>query len=124
MWVDDAEGEDAVCVAPLDPRADDAPDRRRLSAGRIGRVLELRAAPDGSAVALATHDGRLLVLLDRGRAAWPDGTLRELARGGDGEVSDLAWSPDSAWLALLRPGGAGAVADRAGPRSRTASWSR
>ncbi len=115
VWVDDAEGEDAVCVAPLDPRADGARERRRLSAGRIGRVLEMAAAPDGSAVALATHDGRLLLLhLDPPTAGetatgatatgeWPDGTLREVARGGSGEVSDLAWSPDSAWLAFCDP---------------------
>ncbi|MDN5919371.1 MAG: S41 family peptidase, partial [Pseudonocardia sp.] len=99
VWVDDADGEDAVCVAPLDVRADGAAGRRRYGAGRIGRVLELTAAPDGSAVALATHDGRLLVL-DLG--AEP-GTLRELARGGAGEVADLSWSPDSAWLAFCDP---------------------
>ncbi|MDQ4116683.1 MAG: peptidase S41, partial [Actinomycetota bacterium] len=106
VWIDDADGEDAVCVAPLDPRAGaggTAARRRRVSAGRIGRVLEMTAAPDGSAVALATHDGRLLVLHLSGSADWPDGTLRELARGGAGEVSDLAWSPDSAWLAFCDP---------------------
>ncbi len=97
VWVDDAEGEDAVCIAPLDERADGAAPRRRFGAGEIGRVLELAPAPDASAVALATHDGRLLVL---DVAA---GTLRELARGADGEVSDLCWSPDSAWLAYSDP---------------------
>jgi len=30
VWVDDAVGEDAVCVAPLDPRAPDAPEVRRF----------------------------------------------------------------------------------------------
>ena len=29
--------------------------------------------------------------------------LRELARGADGEISDLCWSPDSAWLAYCDP---------------------
>jgi tricorn protease len=95
VWVDDAEGEDAVCIAPLDPTAGDGP--HRYGAGEIGRVVELEAAPDASAVALAVHDGRLLVL---DTAA---GTLRELARGADGEVSGLAWSPDSAWLAYSDP---------------------
>ncbi|TCK26626.1 S41 family peptidase [Pseudonocardia endophytica] len=103
VWVDDADGEDAVCVAPLDPLAENAPELRRLSSGRIGRVLELTAAPDGSAVALATHDGRLLVLHLTTTDEWPDGTLREITRGGSGEVSDLAWSPDSAWLAFCDP---------------------
>lgn len=99
VWVDDVEGEDAVCVAPLDPRHDDGeqPEPRRFGAGRLGRVLELAPAPDGSTVAVASHDGRLLVLD-------PDtGQLRELARGADGEIADLAWSPDSAWLAYCDP---------------------
>jgi tricorn protease len=97
VWVDDAEGEDAVCVAPLDPRAEGAEAAARHGAGEIGRVLELAASPDGAAVALAAHDGRLLVL------DTATGGLRELARGADGEVSDLCWSPDSAWLAYCDP---------------------
>ena len=36
--------------------------RAGSAAGELGRVLELAPAPDGSAVALAAHDGRLLVL--------------------------------------------------------------
>ena len=97
VWVDDVEGEDAVCIAPVDGRAEDAEALRRYGAGELGRVLELAASPDASTVALATHDGRLLVL---DVAA---GTLRELSRGADGEISDLAWSPDSAWLAWSDP---------------------
>jgi tricorn protease len=97
VWVDDAEGEEAVCVAPLDPHAQGAPPARRYGAGTLGRVLELAAAPDGGGVAVAVHDGRLL-LLDVAA-----GELRELARGADGEISDLAWSPDSQWLAYADP---------------------
>ncbi len=107
VWVDDAEGADAVCVAPLDGRAEGAAAPRRHGAGEIGRVLELEPAPDGSAVALSTHDGRLLVLdLGAGAAEGGEpaaGTLRELARGGAGEVADLSWSPDSRWLAFCDP---------------------
>ena len=35
VWVDDADGEDALTVAPVDPRADDAPPlvRHRSAAG-------------------------------------------------------------------------------------------
>jgi tricorn protease len=100
VWVDDVEGEDAVCVAPLDGRAEGAPPLRRYGVGEVGRVLELAPAPDGSAVALAAHDGRLLVL----DLSDPDaGVLRRLARGADGEISDLCWSPDSAWLAYSDP---------------------
>ncbi|HVL83318.1 MAG TPA: S41 family peptidase, partial [Pseudonocardia sp.] len=104
VWVDDVEGEDAVCVVPLDPRAEGAAQPRRYGAGEIGRVLELTPAPDGSAVAVAAHDGRLLLLdLREGTA----GEFRELACGADGEVSGLAWSPDSAWLAYADPVEAG-----------------
>ncbi|MFC5993832.1 S41 family peptidase [Pseudonocardia hispaniensis] len=97
IWVDDAEGEDAVTVAPIDAIADDAAGLVRYGTGELGRVLELAAAPDGSTAALATHDGRLLVL------DVATGALRELARGADGEVSGLAYSPDSAWLAFADP---------------------
>ena len=103
VWVDDAMGEDAVCVAPLDVRADDGVELRRIGAGQLGRVLSLVASPAGDAVALATHDGRLLVLDTSG----PDGELRELTRGADGEIEGLAWSPDSAWLAYCEPVEAG-----------------
>ncbi|MBW0136579.1 S41 family peptidase [Pseudonocardia abyssalis] len=96
VWVDDVLGEDAVCVAALDPLTGDAP--RRSGAGELGRVLELAPAPDGTTVALTTHDGRLL-LLDAA-----SGELRELARSADGvEMSGLDWSPDSAWLAFAEP---------------------
>lgn len=97
VWIDDRDGEDAVCIAPLDPAQADAPAALRVGAGEIGRVLELAVAPDASAVALATHDGRLL------HVDTASGALRELARGADGEMSDLAWSPDSAWLAYCDP---------------------
>jgi len=97
VWIDDVEGEDGVCVVPLDERAEGAQPLRRHGVGKLGRVLELATAPDGSAVALAAHDGRLLVLDPA------TGALRELARGADGEISDLCWSPDSAWLAYCDP---------------------
>lgn len=100
VWVDDADGEEAVCVALLDPREDGPPHRHPVG----GRVLELAAAPDGRAVAVALHDGRLLLLdLPEDGA----GEVRELARGADGEVSDLAWSPDAQWLAYADPVEAG-----------------
>ena len=124
VWIDDAAGEEAVCVAPLDPHAPSAPERARYAAGQLGRVLELAPAPDGTAVALTTHDGRLLVL-HTGPAPDPAavrdgvveapaagtvrdaGELRELARGAAGEPFDVSWSPDSAWLAWCDPTEAG-----------------
>ena len=101
VWVDDADGEESVTVAPVDPRADDAPAPVRHPVG--GRVLQLAAAPDGRSVAATLHDGRLL-LVD---LAGDDGQVRELARGADGEISGLAWSPDSQWLAYADPAEAG-----------------
>ena len=86
-----------MCVAPLDERADEATPARRFGAGELGRVLDLAPAPDASAVALTSHDGRLLVFDPE------SGALRELARGAAGEISDLCWSPDSAWLAYCDP---------------------
>ncbi len=98
VWVDDTTGEDAVCVAPLDAPA----EARRSGSGELGRVLELAPDPDGAAVALTTHDGRLL-LLDAA-----SGALRELARSVTGaEHTGPAWSPDGAWLAVSAPQPAG-----------------
>ena len=60
VWVTDAEGEDALEIAPVDgPVAGASP--RRIGTGGLGRVLELAASPDGRRVAVATHDGRVLL---------------------------------------------------------------
>ncbi|MGW1782883.1 S41 family peptidase [Streptomyces sp. NPDC002143] len=97
VWVTDAEGEDALEFAPATGPAPGATPRR-LAAGRLGRVLELAMAPDGSRAAVAAHDGRLL-LVER-----ETGEVREVDSSPDGEVSDLVFSPDSAWLAWSHPG--------------------
>ncbi|WP_432157134.1 S41 family peptidase [Streptomyces sp. bgisy153] len=97
VWVTDAEGEDALEFAPATGLAPGATPRR-LGAGRLGRVLELAMAPDGSRAAVAAHDGRLL-LVER-----ETGEVREVDRSEDGDVSDLVFSPDSAWLAWSHPG--------------------
>ncbi|MFI1567821.1 S41 family peptidase [Streptomyces sp. NPDC020490] len=97
VWVTDAEGDDALEFAPATGLAPGATPRR-LAAGQLGRVLELAMAPDGSRAAVASHDGRLL-LVER-----DSGEVREVDRSADGEVSGLAFSPDSAWLAWSHPG--------------------
>ncbi|MEV6664126.1 S41 family peptidase [Streptomyces nigra] len=97
VWVTDAEGEDALEFAPATGLAPGATPRR-LAAGRLGRVLELAMAPDGSRAAVAAHDGRLL-LVER-----DSGEVREVERSADGNVSGLVFSPDSAWLAWAHPG--------------------
>ena len=82
---------------------------RRLAAGELGLVNELAAAPDGSTVAVASRDGRLLVVdID-------SGAVRELAQSPDGAMSGLAYSPDSAWLAWSHPGRGPAQPDPARP---------
>ncbi|HTZ42437.1 MAG TPA: S41 family peptidase [Jatrophihabitans sp.] len=90
-YVTSADGPDSIELAAPDGEV------RRFGAGQVGRVLELVAAPDGRRLAVATHDGRLLVL------SVADGTLTELLANPHGDVSGLAWSPDSAWLACSVP---------------------
>ena len=87
-YVTSHDGADGLEIAGPDGR------RRRFGAGRFGRVLELVASPDGRTLALATHDGRVIVV----DAATEDEKV--LAEDPDGEASGLTWSPDSAWLAF------------------------
>ncbi|MGW1538759.1 S41 family peptidase [Streptomyces sp. NPDC002309] len=97
VWVTDAEGADALEFAPATGTAPGAIPRR-LAAGRLGRVLGLAMAPDGSRAAVASHDGRLL-LVER-----ESGEVREVDRSDNGDVRGLVFSPDSAWLAWSHPG--------------------
>ncbi|HKN95722.1 MAG TPA: PDZ domain-containing protein, partial [Pseudonocardiaceae bacterium] len=96
-WVTDADGEDAVQVAPADGIDPGVPPRR-IGAGTLGRVLELAAAPDGTHIAVVSHDGRLS-LIDTESAQ-----IREVVRAEEGEPSGPAFSPDSRWLAWSHPG--------------------
>ncbi|MFE6333448.1 S41 family peptidase [Streptomyces sp. NPDC057798] len=97
VWVTDAEGDDALEFAPATGLAPGATPRR-LAAGQLGRVLGLAVAPDGSRAAVASHDGRVL-LVER-----ETGEVREVDRSEDGDVGGLVFSPDSAWLAWSHPG--------------------
>jgi tricorn protease len=99
VWVTDAGGQDALEIAAgSDSGPALAAPPRRLAAGAIGQVDELAAAPDGSAAAVAAHDGRLHIV------DVASGAVSELAISDNGEVTGLAWSPDSAWLAWSQPG--------------------
>ncbi|MGY0059028.1 S41 family peptidase [Streptomyces sp. LZ34] len=144
-YVTDAEGEDAIEIAYL-PRASGPEERRRLAVGRLGRVREMVASPDGTRLAVAAHDGRLLLVdtspddaadaspddapdtspdaaSDDAPDASPDASpddasdtasdasegepldeVSELVRSTNGPVRELAFSPDSAWLAWSHPG--------------------
>ncbi len=86
VWVTDADGDDALELS-------DGTGTRRLAGGELGRVLELAIAPDGDVAAVATHDGRVLVV------SLADGAVRELENNEHGDASGLVFSPDSAWLA-------------------------
>ncbi|MFF9507651.1 S41 family peptidase [Streptomyces sp. NPDC014724] len=97
VWVTDAEGDDALECAPATGTAPGAVPRR-LAAGRIGRVLDLAAAPDGSRFAVAAHDGRVLIVERE------SGEVHEVDRSEHGDVSGLVFSPDSSWLAWSHPG--------------------
>ncbi|MEU9519336.1 S41 family peptidase [Streptomyces sp. NPDC048224] len=102
-YVTDAEGEDAVEISYL-PRATGGRAARRLASGRLGRVLELVSDPAGERLAVASHDGRLLILdvtepdtqtalaLDAAGAGYPVNTGEEDAAG---PVAPDAPTPDA-----------------------------
>ena len=94
VYVTDAEGEDALEIVPL--RRPATP--RRLGTGRLGRVRDLAGAPDGSAVAVATHDGRVVLV------EVATGELRPIDRSDAGEAQGLTFSPDAALLAWSHAG--------------------
>ncbi|MDI3406371.1 S41 family peptidase [Streptomyces cavernicola] len=97
VWVTDAEGDDALEFSPATGVAPGG-SVRRVAAGQLGRVLALAMAPDGSRAAVASHDGRIL-LVERA-----SGEVREVDRSEHGEASGLVFSPDSGWLAWSHPG--------------------
>ena len=86
--VTDADGADALEIVSLDGGG----EHRRLAGGRLGRVLELAPSPDGTKVALASHDGRVIVV------DVSDGALLVVGQSEQGEASDLTWAPDSRYL--------------------------
>ena len=99
VWATDAGGSDALEIGYGDPASTvgAAQPARRIAAGQVGRITGLAAAPDGGTVAVAAQDGRLRVV------DVESGQMREIAASGNGVVTGLAWSPDSAWLAWSQP---------------------
>ncbi|MDQ8706756.1 S41 family peptidase [Streptomyces sp. LHD-70] len=112
-YITDADGADAVEIAYL-PRASGDREPRRLASGELGIVQEMIADPDGERLAIASDDGRLLLLTVSENAAAAAGTeesteevteeVTELIRSINGPVRDLAFSPDGAYLAWSHPG--------------------
>ncbi|HEY1665837.1 MAG TPA: S41 family peptidase [Trebonia sp.] len=95
-WITDAGGGDAIQIAEIEPGS--AGTVRTITAVDLGNVTRLEASPDGEKLAAASHDGRLL-LVDV-----ESGEVTELAANDDGDIEDVSWSPDSAWLAWAQPG--------------------
>jgi tricorn protease len=100
-WVTDADGDDAIEIVDLE--APTATPQRLVAGGRVGRVLEMTASPDGRRIALATHDGRVLT------CAVPSGEVTRAVAPKQidstvGDMSGLAFSPDSRWLAWSSSG--------------------
>jgi tricorn protease len=93
VWVTDASGADALEIGSVAGE----PAAVRWAEGLVGHVTQLAASPDGATVAVAAHDGRLLVVDTE------SGQVSELTSNADGVVSGLSWSPDSAWLAWSQP---------------------
>ncbi|GHB72349.1 putative tricorn protease [Streptomyces cirratus] len=116
-YVTDAEGEDAIEIAYL-PRASGPRQPRRLASGKLGRVLELVSDPDGERLAIASNDGRLLLIdateeaedgegaegAEAEGSAESAGEVTELVKSLNGPVNDLAFSPDGCWLTWSHPG--------------------
>ena len=96
-YVTDRLGEDALEIRSIDGTG----EPRRIARGRLGRVLSLAAAPDGSVLAAVTGDGRIATI------RLSDGRVTELATYPEGEPTDLAFSPDGRYLAWIAPTGTG-----------------
>lgn len=94
-YVTDAEGEDAVEIAHL-PRATGDRAPRRVASGGLGRVLEMVSDPAGERLAIASHDGRLLLVTvsdgvaEAAEAAGSTGLAEVLEAAGPAEVVEAA----------------------------------
>ncbi|TLQ45414.1 S41 family peptidase [Streptomyces marianii] len=115
-YVTDADGEDAVEIAYL-PRASGDRPPRRLATGRLGRVLEMVSDPAGERLAIASHDGRLLLLTvaeqetaaERAQSTGDGGDAGEASAtdGADGAGTNGTTGTNGTGTDGTRPDGAG-----------------
>lgn len=100
-WVTDAQGDDAIEIISTEDV--DASPAVLVAAGKVGRVLELAASPDGRTLAIASHDGRLqIVAVPAGGVSRP-ARPRLVEAADDGDIEGPVFSPDSRWLAWSAP---------------------
>ncbi|AXK46486.1 S41 family peptidase [Brachybacterium saurashtrense] len=120
-------GSDVLALARLDGGGEEI----RLDLGEVGRILHAIPSPDGSKVAISSHDNVVRLVTLRGvedpagtsphaapqtaaASVWEQDAehavpaphldhVREIGRSGGGEVRDLAWSPDGRWLVWAEP---------------------
>ncbi|UZI30684.1 S41 family peptidase [Streptomyces sp. VB1] len=107
-YVTDADGPDAVEIAYL-PRASGDRPARRLASGLLGRVQEMISDPEGERLAIASNDGRLLLLhtgepepletVEKEKEKAPSGSTR-----ADLHATTGAATPDSAAPVDEHPG--------------------
>ena len=83
--VSDASGEERVLAF--------AAHEAKVMPWDTGHVTRLRAAPQGSCVAIANHRNEVLI------GDVTSGELVKVDASPDGRSDDFAWSPDGAWLA-------------------------
>jgi len=88
IWATDAEGEDCLEIMSFDGEG----EPRRIGHGRLGRALALASNPKGSEVAVASHDGSVLVV------NVADDTVRKIGRSQEGEATGLVFSPGGRYV--------------------------
>ncbi len=86
VCVSDADGEDGLEVIAADGSV-----TRRLAHGQLGHVLELAISPDGKRAAVASHDGRLLLVeLGSAPADTAEGGEHSAENGTEDGAEDIA----------------------------------
>ena len=107
LCVSDEGGEDGLEIIAANGSA----ARRRLAHGELGHVLELAVSPDGKRAAVASHDGRLLLV----ELADPsDAESASEVDSGEGETSEGGETSGSGEPGERADGAAGAGDDAPG----------